>query len=115
MAEQSKSSFSQTIVIILLIGLSLYFVISIKNGNYSHKEEIKLLEQEKTALQKELENRVDKDSILYYLTEQKKLEEIINGLQVDIDFLEKIKYEDIDFTKLSIDSNLVLFTKYISE
>lgn len=110
MAVKQKNSW-QTVVLILFAFLSIFFVVSIKNSNTSHKKEISLLQTEKNELQEKLDNSVSKDSVLFYLLQQKQLLEIIHGLNIQIDSLNKIQYESTDFNKLPLDSNVVILSR----
>lgn len=117
MAEKKKkSNLIQKVFIGLFAFLAIYFVISVKNSNTSYKEEIKELNKEKSKLVEKLGDSVYKDSILFYLTEQGDLNLVISGLNKKIDSLNNIEYEEgIDFSYLSIDSNVVIFARKFSE
>ncbi|MDA3822806.1 MAG: hypothetical protein PF450_09395 [Bacteroidales bacterium] len=93
----------------------MFFVVTVKNSNNTYKDEISSLEQRRDSLETRLENSVSKDSILYYLEQQGRLGDLIATLNEELDSLKDIQNEDIDFAYLSIDSNIVILTDYLSE
>lgn len=116
MTENKKTDISQIVMIVLLVLLGAYFVVNIQDSKSSYREEITSLEQTRDALEEKLENSVDKDSILYYLEEQGKLESVVSELNKIVDSLKYMNDEEyVDFNQLSIDSNIVILTRYLSE
>lgn len=106
----------QNIFFGLFVFLAIFFVVSIKNSNTSYRGEIKDLNKEKVELLKKLDGSVDKDSIIYYITEQGNLNTIIWQLNLEIDSLNSIVYEEnIDFNFLGVDSNIAFFTRKYNE
>lgn len=113
---EKKSDMWQNIVIVLLLFLGVYFVVTIKNSNNTYKDEISSLERTIDTLESEMSGMVHRDSILYYISAQGKLEDVIAELNSEVDSLKDIEHEDdIYFDNLSTDSNIVVLSGYLSE
>lgn len=110
MLDKKDNTFKH-IVIGLLTFLSVYFAISLYNNRNTYSEEIKSLQQEKEVLEKQLKNRVEIDSILSICNELDSLQELL------VDKFKEMENEkvNIDLHTISIDSNIVILSKYLSE
>lgn len=112
---QQNSNIWKTVGITTFVILSLFFTYFVFNNSNTYKKEINVLKHELDSLNKILENRVDKDSILYYIDEQRAMDFAINKLNIKIDSINRTKYEKkIDYSILSLDSNVVILSRNLS-
>ena len=111
----NKSNTWKTVGISTFVVLALFFVYFVFNNTNTYKQEINVLKQEKQALEQKLSNSVNKDSILYLLSEQEILNIVIKSMQNKLDSISKIKYEKIpDYNLISLDSNVVILSRKLS-
>jgi len=114
--DKSESVF-KNIVIFLLVALSIYFVVSNSNNRSSYRDEIRRLEAIADSLNMKLSVAVPRDSITYYLTQQEYYSDIIEQLNSNIEQLRKEydKKSTLDVDSFSIDDNVRLLIKFLSE
>lgn len=119
MAE-SKNKIFKNIGIALVVFLTMFFLYFIFSGTNGYKKEIKSLNHSRDSLSQVLSvNYVHKDSILFYLNQIEGLNLELTILSSNIIELKKElneKKENNNFVfDLGFDSNLILFTKFLSE
>jgi len=115
--KDNKSDIWKNIGITTTIVLSIFLAYFLFSNNNTYKKEIKSLDTTIYVLEKDLEGKVDRDSIMKMLDEQELLNILLERSNKKIDSLkkEKIDENNTDYYSISIDSNIVILSDYLCE
>ena len=112
---KNSSNTFKTIGISFVTLIILFVVYSLGSNNISYKKEIKLLKNDINTLNEKLANSIDRDSIMSLVLDADSLNKVIMELNHKMTNQNQKNEKNNHFNNLSIDSNIVILSEYLSQ